>query len=141
MADTPHIDFGGELPPTVDEVAIRRMAFVSRLFDDLVRVPGTNFRVGLDPILGALPVAGDITAGALSLYIVFEAARLGVSYSTLVRMIANVSVDVAVGSIPLVGDLFDFGWKANRRNLELVLADLATTDAEAESDAVEIEIE
>jgi hypothetical protein len=137
-----------DLPPTVDEAAVRRMEFVSRLLDESVRVPGTEFEVGLDPILGVIPVAGDAVAAGLSLYIVLESARLGVSFTTLLRMLANVAIDVAVGSVPVVGVLFDALWKANVRNVELALEDLA--DAAAQSvapedddatDAVTIEVE
>jgi hypothetical protein len=141
-------DLAVELPPTVDEAAVRRMASVSRLLDERVRIPGTGFDVGLDPILGAIPGAGDAVAAGLSLYIVLESARLGVSFTTLLRMLANVAIDVAVGSVPVVGVLFDALWKANVRNVELALEDLA--DAAAQSvapedddatDAVTIEVE
>lgn len=125
------------LPESVDEAAVRRMRAVAYVLDDSVPVPGTDRTVGLDPILGAVPVVGDAVSGAISLYIVLEAARLGVSYGTLLRLIANVAVDVAGGAVPVVGDLFDAVWKANRRNLRLVLADL-TDD---ETAAVEIEVE
>ncbi len=125
------------LPATVDDGAVRRMRTVAFVLDESVPIPGTDRRVGLDPLLGTVPVVGDAVSGAISLYIVLEAARLGVSYGTLLRMIANVSVDVAGGALPVVGDLFDAVWKANRRNLRLVLADL-TDD---ETAAVEIEVE
>lgn len=120
--------FDGELPESVDPAAVRRMRAVARLLDESVRVPGTRFRVGLDPIVGLLPGAGDALTGALSLYVVVEAARLGVTYTTLVRMLANVGVDVVGGSIPILGDLFDAVWKANVRNVDLALADLASAD-------------
>jgi hypothetical protein len=137
-------DLEMDLPPTVDEAAVRRMRFVSRLLDESVRVPGTDFEVGLDPLLGALPGAGDAVAAGLSLYIVLESARLGVSFTTLVKMLATVVVDVAVGSVPVVGVLFDALWKANVRNLELALADLAETggaDDGLDDGAVTIEVE
>ena len=124
------------LPDSVDEAAVQRMRFVARLLDDSIRLPGTEFRIGLDPIIGVLPVAGDAVAAALSGYIVLESARLGVSYLTLLRMLANVGVDFAVGSVPVVGDIFDVAWKANVRNLQLALADLGV-DAEA----VEVDLE
>lgn len=125
------------LPASVDEAAVRRMRTVAYVLDESVPVPGTDRRVGLDPLLGAVPVVGDAVSGAISLYVVLEAARLGVSYGTLLRMIANVAVDVAGGALPVVGDLFDAVWKSNRRNLRLVLADLT----EDEPAAVEIEVE
>jgi hypothetical protein len=124
-----------DLPPTVDEAAVRRMEFVSRLLDESVRVPGTEFEVGLDPILGVIPVAGDAVAAGLSLYIVLESARLGVSFTTLLRMIANIAIDATVGSVPVVGVLVDAVWKANVRNLELALADLAGNSADDGFDA------
>ena len=124
------------LPDSVDEAAVQRMRFVARLLDDSIRLPGTEFRIGLDPIVGLLPVAGDAVAAALSGYIILESARLGVSYLTLLRMLANVGVDFAVGSVPVVGDIFDVAWKANVRNLQLALADLGV-DAEA----VEVDLE
>jgi hypothetical protein len=134
-----------DLPPTVDEAAVRRMRFVSRLLDDRVRLPGTDFRVGLDPVLGALPGAGDAVAAGLSLYVVAESARLGVPFTTLLRMLANVAIDVAVGSVPVVGVLFDAVWKANVRNVELALDALtdATDDAfdEGGSEPVTIEVD
>lgn len=123
--DTVADAFDGELPESVDPAAVRRMRAVARLLDESVRVPGTRFRVGLDPIVGLLPGAGDALTGVLSLYVVAEAARLGVTYTTLLRMLANVGVDVVGGSVPVLGDLFDAVWKANVRNVELALADLA----------------
>lgn len=114
-----------QLPPSVDRAAVERMRLVAHVLDDSIRVPGIGYRIGLDPVLGVLPGAGDVVTGVLSLYVVVESARLGVSYTTLLRMLANVSIDVVGGSVPLVGDLFDAAWKANRRNFELALADLA----------------
>lgn len=128
---------GDDLPASVDRGAVRRMQFVARMLDDAVRVPGTNYRVGLDPILGLLPVSGDLVAGVLSLYIVVEAARQGVPAGTLVRMLGNVAIDVGAGSIPILGDLFDASWKANRRNVRLALSDLVTTPAEATEEPAE----
>jgi len=124
------------LPDSVDEAAVQRMRFVAHLLDDSIRLPGTEFRIGLDPIVGVLPVAGDAVAAALSGYIILESARLGVSYLTLLRMLANVGVDFAVGSVPVVGDIFDVAWKANVRNLRLALADLG-----ADAEAVEVDFE
>ena len=131
-----------DLPASVDRAAVRRIRFVARVLDDSVRIPGTDFRIGLDPLLGLLPVAGDVVSGVLSLYILVESARLGVSYRTLVRMLAHIGIDVAGGSVPVVGDLFDAAWKANTRNVGLALSDLARDGSTPTRDAgVEIEIE
>jgi len=131
-----------DLPDTVDRAAVKRMQLVAHALDESVRVPGTDFRIGLDPLLGLLPGTGDVVSGVLSLYIVVESARLGVSYATLFEMLAYVGVDVAAGSVPVVGDLFDAVWKANMRNVSLALDELADRDAVgSQADAVEIEIE
>lgn len=119
------VEYDGEIPPTVDEAALHRMEAVAYALDESVRIPGTNASVGIDPILGVLPVAGDLVSGAISLYIVVESANLGVTYTTLLRMIATIAVDVVGGSIPYLGTLFDSFWKANKRNVELALTDLA----------------
>ena len=113
-----------EIPDSVDEAAVRRMRFVANLLDDSIRVPGTDFRVGIDPILGILPGAGDAMAAAMSVYIVLESARLGVPFLTLLRMMANVTLDFAIGSVPVIGPLFDAAWKANQRNVELAVEHL-----------------
>lgn len=141
MSDDPFDVRLDDLPASVDRAAVTRMRFVARVLDDSVRIPGTEFRIGLDPVLGLLPVAGDAVSGALSLYIVVESARLGVSPKTLFGMLANVGVDVAGGSIPVVGDLFDAAWKANTRNLRLALSELADADEAPSRTAVEVDIE
>ena len=113
-----------EVPDSVDEAAVRRMRFVANLLDDSIRVPGTEFRIGIDPILGILPGAGDAVAAAMSVYIVLESARLGVPFLTLLRMMVNVTLDFAIGSVPVIGTLFDAAWKANQTNVELAVEHL-----------------
>jgi hypothetical protein len=83
-------------------------------------LPGTNARIGLDPILGLLPGVGDFLAAVLSSYVVIAAARLGAPRPVLARMLMNLGVDTLVGVVPLLGDLFDVGWKANMRNAALL---------------------
>lgn len=99
-----------------EAAALRRVGTVSHLLDEAVRVPGTNYRVGLDPILGILPVGGDAVAMILSLYPIAEAYRFGVPKRTLLWMLGRIGVDATVGSIPVLGTLFDAVWKANERN-------------------------
>ena len=82
--------------------------------------PGTNIRFGFDGIIGLVPGLGDVLAGLLSLIIPLAAWIRGVPYVTLVRMAANIGIGVLVGSIPLLGDIFDIAWKANRRNYLLL---------------------
>ena len=130
------------LPDSVDRAAIRRMQIVAHVLDEGIRVPGVDYRIGVDPLIGLLPGAGDVLTGGFSLYIVLEATRLGVSPTTLLKMIANITVDVAGGTIPFVGDIFDAVWKANKRNFELVLDDLtADRDHSSRSASERIEVE
>jgi hypothetical protein len=103
-----------------DEETLEYLRGLSRTFDTAFRVPGTDFRVGLDPILGLLPVVGDTPGAVVSAYIVAEAARLGAPRETLGRMLVVLVVDAVFGSLPLVGDVFDAWWKANARNVALL---------------------
>lgn len=92
----------------------------TRVLDDLIQVPGTRWRVGLDPLVGLIPGAGDAVTAALSLALFQRALRLGVPRVVVARMFLNVLLDFLVGLVPLVGDAADFLFKANRRNLELL---------------------
>ncbi len=93
---------------------------LARVLDSAVPVPGTSFRFGLDPVLGLIPGLGDLAGAVLSGYIVLAGIRMGVSRSGVVRMLANVAIDSVVGSVPILGDLFDAGWKSNNRNVALI---------------------
>jgi hypothetical protein len=104
------------------EAAVRRLERMSHYLDTAFRVPGTEYRFGLDPLLGLVPVAGDTVGAVLEAYIVAEAAALGAPRETLLRMLFNVLVDTTLGSLPVVGDLFDATWKANARNVRLLEA-------------------
>jgi hypothetical protein len=97
----------------------RRIKSVTTLLDDLVTVPGTGRRFGLDPVIGLIPVVGDVVAAAVGGWIILEAGRFKIPPVVLARMVVNLSVDLAVGLVPLIGDLFDFGIKSNDRNLAL----------------------
>jgi hypothetical protein len=99
---------------------LRRLERLAVLLDASILVPGTRFRFGLDPILGLFPGLGDFAGAALSGYIVYEAWRLGVPRWALVKMIANIGVEAAIGTVPVAGDVFDAAWKANLRNLDIV---------------------
>jgi hypothetical protein len=95
--------------------------YLVTLLDDRFRVPGTDFRFGLDPIIGILfPGIGDAVTGAGSVGLLALALRRGVPRVVLFRMILNILVDVLAGSLPIVGDIFDAAYKSNRRNLELI---------------------
>lgn len=113
--DSPAPDSDGVTPD--EAAALRRARGVSRLMDEAFPIPGTDYKIGLDPILGVLPVAGDAVSAVISLYPVLEAYRLGASRPTLAWMLGRVGVDAAVGSVPLLGGVFDALWKANERNV------------------------
>lgn len=99
---------------------LERARFVAHVLDDLVRIPGTRRRVGLDPVLGLVPWLGDWLPLLASLDLIASAARRGAGAAVLLRMLGHVGVDALVGTVPLLGDLFDLGWKANRRNLAIL---------------------
>ena len=103
--------------------AARRLARLRRLawlLDGAFRLPGSKFRFGLNSLISLPPVAGDALLGALSLYIVYEGYRLGVPRAEIARMVGNVAIETAVGTIPIAGDLFDVAFKANLRNLAII---------------------
>lgn len=95
--------------------------------DDRFKIPGTNIRFGLDGLLGIVPGIGDTASSLASLYLVIEARRLGVPRLTIARMLINVLLDWVIGLIPLLGDIFDIAYKANRRNIALLQKHLAKT--------------
>jgi hypothetical protein len=99
---------------------MRRLKIIARLMDNAVAIPFTNFRVGLDPLIGLLPVGGDLAGLAVSLYIVQQAYKLGAPRDVLVRMLANVVIDSGLGMVPVAGDAFDAIFKANIMNYNLL---------------------
>jgi hypothetical protein len=98
---------------------------LSHILDDFLRIPGTSIRFGLDGIVGLIPGIGDLVGGIASCIIIFAAWMRGVPYVTVARMVANVGIEVVVGSIPVLGDMFDIAWRANRRNYALLAGTLA----------------
>ena len=96
------------------------LRYWSYLLDEAFRIPGTRFRFGWDPIIGLLPGLGDALTGLFSCLILFHGFRMRLPKVVQARMVFNVLIDVAVGSFPLVGDLFDFAWKSNKMNMRLL---------------------
>lgn len=111
------------------------LAKAAHWLDEAFRVPGTNFRVGLDGLLGLIPGVGDAATALYGLLILNEAKRLGVPGWTRFRMGMNTLVDMAFGAIPIVGDLFDFGFKANRKNYRLLQEHVARRNPPAPAPA------
>jgi hypothetical protein len=102
------------------DLALSRARTIARLLDTAIGVPGTKIRFGLDPIMGLIPGLGDAASAVLSGYIVLTGIRLGAPQKVVVRMIGNVAIDTLIGSIPILGDLFDVSWKSNQRNVALL---------------------
>jgi Domain of unknown function (DUF4112) len=106
------------------EQRLAQVRFIARLMDDQFAIPGTNIRFGLDFLLGIFPGLGDAVTSVISLLIVHHAWQIGASKLTLARMLGNIGLDFLVGSVPVVGDLFDVAWKSNRKNARLLEAHL-----------------
>jgi hypothetical protein len=104
---------------------IKRLRTIARLMDSAIKIPGTRISFGADSILGLIPGAGDVVAAGISLFAVAEAHQLGVPKAILMKMLANVAIDTGLGSIPLVGDVFDMFFKSNTKNLALLLEHFA----------------
>lgn len=118
--DEPQI-VGISLPTGTDVQSIRqRVEAMEMLLERSFKVPGTNFPIGLDSIIGLIPVLGDIVTTALGAYIVWEARNLGLPKWKLWRMAGNIAVDTAIGAVPLVGDAADVLFRSNTRNLRII---------------------
>lgn len=110
-----------QLPIGSDPASIRlRVEAMEKLLERAFHIPGTKVPVGLDSIVGLVPVVGDIITAAMGAWIVWEARNLGMSKWQLTRMAANVGIDTALGAIPLAGDLFDFLYRSNTKNLRII---------------------
>ncbi|MEK7455015.1 MAG: DUF4112 domain-containing protein [Pseudomonadota bacterium] len=104
-----------------DPVSVRRrIEMMEAVLEGLFVIPGTKRRVGMDSLIGLVPVVGDIATAAMGAWIVWEARNLGLSKWQLTRMAANVGVDTLVGAIPFAGDIFDFLYKSNTKNLRII---------------------
>ena len=107
------------LPP--DRIAkLAHLRKLSVLWDESLRIPGTNFRVGLESVIGLLPFGGDAIGIGLSCYILYHAVQFKLPQSVLLKMVSNILIDGIAGSVPVLGDLFDSTWKANTRNVDLL---------------------
>jgi len=109
------------LPTGNDPASVRqRVEAMERLLERSFTIPGINRHVGLDAVVGLVPVLGDLVAAAMGAYLIWEARNLGLSKWKLYRMAGNVAFDTAVGAIPLVGDAFDVLFRSNTRNLRMI---------------------
>jgi hypothetical protein len=115
-----------EIVPDDDDRALahERIEKLAWLMDNSIPL-GSKFSIGLDPLIGLIPGIGDVVGTLVSTFLIVQAHKAGVAKATLLRMVANVGLDAIVGVIPFFGDLFDFAFKANRRNLELYRESIA----------------
>jgi len=105
----------------------KRVRLLARLLDSSISVPGTAWKIGLDPIVGLIPGIGDLIGAVLSGYIILEAVHAEVPTFTLVRMLVNVGIDTVLGAVPALGDVFDAAWKSNMMNVALLERHLGAT--------------
>jgi Domain of unknown function (DUF4112) len=115
---TPRMERGGKM------FSDENLDILSHVLDDFIKIPGLPIRFGLDGIMGVVPGIGDVLGGIASCIIIVAAWYRGVSYPILMRMIANIGIEVTVGAIPVIGDAFDIAWRANRRNYALLAGSL-----------------
>lgn len=103
-----------------NEQLSKKLDNLAWLLDNSIKIPGTSWRIGLDGIIGLIPGIGDLAAGGLSTYILYQALKLKVPRAIIARMALNVLLESVIGVIPILGDLFDFVFKANQRNVNLM---------------------
>jgi hypothetical protein len=115
-------------PTSHMDQSVTRLEGLARLMDGVFVVPGTNIRMGLDAIIGLVPVAGDVISGLISSYLIWEARQLGAPKWLIARMMANTLIDTTVGAIPILGDAFDVMFRANVKNLALLRRHMQNRD-------------
>jgi len=108
--------------------------WLALIMDEIIRVPGTNFRFGLDPLIGLIPGIGDTSSALVSAIALIQALRLGVPKILIARMAGNILVNEVVGIIPVVGDAFSFWFKSNARNYEIIKSHRLGTKPPSQSD-------
>ncbi len=115
------LPMGFELPTGSDPMSVRkRIEAMEQVLERSFVIPGTNVPIGLDSIVGLIPVVGDLIAAAMGSYLIWEAKNLGLPKWKLARMAGNIALDTAVGAVPLLGDALDFVYRSNTRNLRIV---------------------
>ncbi len=128
MSSAPSTDFVALRLTEPERHRLERVERLATLLDNAIPIPGTRFRIGLDPLLGLLPGLGDALGALASAWILVEAARLGASRTVLARMLYNIAVDTLIGAVPGAGDLFDFVWKSDAKNVALLRRHLEQPD-------------
>ena len=104
----------------IKEEKLIRLKRLSERLDDTFTIPGTKYKIGIEALIGAVPIIGDLIGGILASYIMYSGVKMGAPPRIIARMAVNIAIDFAIGSIPIIGDLFDLVWKANKKNVELI---------------------
>ena len=106
--------------PQLPQAPLHRVERIARVLDDVIRIPGTNIKVGLDSVIGLIPGVGDVAGVALGSWFIYEAHRIGAPAALKWKMARNVAIDAVSGFVPVLGDLVDVAYRSNRRNLDLL---------------------
>ena len=104
----------------VKEEKLIRLKRLSERLDNTFTIPGTKYKIGIEALIGAVPIIGDLIGGILASYIMYSGMKMGAPPRMIARMAVNIAIDFTIGSIPIIGDLFDLVWKANKKNVELI---------------------
>ena len=104
----------------LNEEKLLRLKRLSHNLDEAITIPGTERKIGIDPIIGLIPGGGDLIGGVISIYIMYAGIKMGMPKATIIRMFGNVALEFVIGCIPIIGDLFDATWKSNQRNVKLI---------------------
>ena len=103
-----------------NEEKLLRLKLLSNRLDEIITIPGTKYKIGIDPIIGTIPIIGDLLGSIISIYILYSGSKMGLSSRIIAKMSLNIGFDFVLGLIPIIGDIFDMGWKANKRNVKLI---------------------
>ena len=134
MSRSPIQNSSPNTPSPSHVASLRRLRRISHLLDNAIPIPGTKYRIGLDPILGLIPGGGDLISSIFAGYVVFKSAQMGVPQETLVKMATNIVFDTVAGTVPVAGDLLDVAWKANVKNIDLLDAHLGSPEQGKKAD-------
>lgn len=116
------------------ESRLARVRKLSDWLDTAIRIPVVGYRIGWDTVIGLVPGVGDVATATMSIWVIHEARQLGVSRWTLIRMLGNTTVDTVLGSVPVVGDLFDAAFRSNQKNLKLLEKALSKREGTSTND-------
>jgi hypothetical protein len=111
-----------------NEEKLLRLKLLSNRLDEIITIPGTKYKIGIDPIIGTIPIIGDLLGSIISIYILYSGSKIGLSSRIIAKMSLNIGFDFVLGLIPIIGDIFDMGWKANKRNVKLIENNINKSD-------------